>query len=43
VVDLWGLTDSDAERKAIRVAAEAAQGVNAVNDNLATQPMRGWY
>jgi CBS domain-containing protein len=43
VVDLWGLTDSDAERKAIRVAAEAAQGVNAVNDNLVTQPMRGWY
>ena len=43
VVDLWGLTDSDAERKAIRVAAETAQGVNAVNDNLVTHAMRGGY
>jgi CBS domain-containing protein len=34
VVDLWGLTGSEAERKAIRVAAEATSGVRAVNDNL---------
>jgi len=43
VVDLWGATESDAERKAIRVAAESAQGVRAVNDNLVTRPMQGWY
>lgn len=42
VVDLWGCTDSDAERKAIRVAAEAEQGVQAVNDNLVTRTAHGW-
>jgi len=42
VVDLWGCTDSDAERRAIRVAAEAAQGVSAINDNLVTRPAQGW-
>ena len=39
VVDLWGITKSDAERKAIRVAAESTPGVCAVNDNLMTRPM----
>jgi CBS-domain-containing membrane protein len=39
VVDLWGLVKSDAERKAIRVAAESIPGVCAVNNNLATRPM----
>jgi predicted transcriptional regulator len=34
VVDLWGVTRSDAERQAIRVAAETTPGVCAVNDNL---------
>jgi osmotically-inducible protein OsmY len=34
IVDLWGMTSSDAERKAIRVAAECAPGVHAVNDHL---------
>jgi CBS-domain-containing membrane protein len=34
VVDLWGMTYSDAERKAIRVAAETTAGVRAVNDHL---------
>ena len=34
VVDLWGLTNSEIERKAIRVAAEAMAGVRAVNDHL---------
>jgi hypothetical protein len=32
VVDLRGFSDSDAERKAIRVAAE----------NLVTRPLEGW-
>ena len=40
VVDLWGITRSDAESKAIRVAAETAAGVRAVNDNLRTWPIR---
>lgn len=43
VVDLWGLIESDAERKAIRVAAEATDGVSAVNDNLHTRTVQGWY
>ena len=34
VVDLWGITDSNTERKAIRVAAEAMPGVRAVNDHI---------
>jgi osmotically-inducible protein OsmY len=42
VVDLWGMTRSDAERKAIRVAAETTPGVSAVNDNLVTCPVQGW-
>jgi CBS-domain-containing membrane protein len=32
VVDLWGIATSDAERKAIRLAAETTPGVRAVND-----------
>jgi CBS domain-containing protein len=39
VVDLWGIVASATERKAIRVAAEAMPGVNAVNDNLKTWPV----
>jgi CBS domain-containing protein len=42
VVDIWGCTDSDAERKATRVAAETAQGVNGVNDNLVAFRVHGW-
>jgi len=34
VVDLWGMTDSNTQRKAIRVAAEAMPGVRAVNDHI---------
>jgi hypothetical protein len=34
VVDLWGITNSENERKAIRVAAESMPGVRAVNDHL---------
>jgi CBS domain-containing protein len=42
VVDLWGLTSSETERKAVRVAAEATPGVRAVNDNLIIPPHQGW-
>jgi CBS domain-containing protein len=38
VVNLWGMTDSDSERKAIRVAAETMPGVRVVNDHLFTRP-----
>jgi CBS domain-containing protein len=42
VVDLWGITGSDAERKAIRVAAETTPGVTAVNDHLVRRSAGGW-
>jgi osmotically-inducible protein OsmY len=42
VVDLWGITGSDAERKAIRVAAESAPGVTGVNDHLVRRSAQGW-
>jgi len=42
VVDLWGIAESAAERKAIRIAAESTLGVCAVNDNLITRSVRGW-
>jgi CBS-domain-containing membrane protein len=42
VVDLWGIAESAAERKAIKVAAESALGVCAVNDNLITRSVGGW-
>jgi len=34
VVDLWGLVESEKERQAILVAAEAISGVTKVNDHL---------
>jgi CBS domain-containing protein len=34
VAELWGMTGSEAERKAIRVAAESTSGVAAVDDHL---------
>jgi CBS domain-containing protein len=37
VVDLWGIARSEAERKAIRVAAESMPGVCGVNDNMVTR------
>jgi CBS domain-containing protein len=40
VVDLWGITRSDTERKAIRVAAESIPGARAVNDNLVRRPIQ---
>jgi CBS domain-containing protein len=43
VVDLWGLVESDAEREAMRVAADAIPGVSAVNDNLVVRRAEaGW-
>jgi CBS domain-containing protein len=39
VVDLWGLAASDAERKAIRIAAENTPGVRAVNDRMTVGPL----
>lgn len=38
VVNLWGFTESDQERQAIRVAAESVPGVSAVNDHLMSEP-----
>jgi len=42
VVDLWGFSESEAERKAIRIAAEQTPGVCAVNDHLMVQPIARW-
>jgi osmotically-inducible protein OsmY len=36
---LWGFVESDTERKAIRVAAEATPGVHAVNDHMTARPV----
>jgi CBS domain-containing protein len=38
VVGLWGYVESDAERKAIRVAAESMPGVRGVNDHMTARP-----
>ena len=38
VVDLWGFTESEKERQAIRVAAESITGVVEVNDHLLREP-----
>ena len=40
VVDLWGFTGSDTERKAIGVAAEGIPGVRAVNDRMRVRQLR---
>ena len=43
-VDLWGMVDSEAEKKAVHVLAEVTPGVRAVNDNLMVRPTtaQGW-
>ena len=41
VVDLWGVINSEAERKALHVAAENVSGVAKVNDHLLSRPL-GW-
>lgn len=38
-VELWGVVDTAAEKKALRVAAEETGGVRAVNDNLMLRPL----
>jgi CBS domain-containing protein len=43
-VDLWGIVDSQTEKKAVRVLVESTAGVRAVNDNLIIpSAMSGWY
>lgn len=42
IVDLWGLAESDTERKAIRVAAESTPGVSVVHDNMVVYRSGGW-
>jgi predicted transcriptional regulator len=39
VVDVWGICHSDAEREAVRVAAENIPGVRAVNNYLSMPPV----
>jgi CBS-domain-containing membrane protein len=39
VVDLWGIAPSEAERQAIRVAAQSIPGVQGVNDNMLKRPI----
>jgi CBS-domain-containing membrane protein len=41
VAEIWGMTRSDAERRAIRVAAENTPGVRSVKDNLVELPVGG--
>jgi CBS domain-containing protein len=43
IVDLWGISNSDVEHKAIRVAAEAIPGVVGVNDHLIKRPQAWGY
>jgi CBS domain-containing protein len=38
IVELWGTAESDAEKEAIRVAAESIPGVRAVNNHLLVKP-----
>ena len=38
-VELWGMVDSQAEKKAVHVLAEVTPGVRAVNDNLTVMPI----
>jgi CBS domain-containing protein len=42
IVDLWGITNSETERKAIRVAAETTPGVRAVHDSMVMRPKAYW-
>jgi osmotically-inducible protein OsmY len=42
VVDLWGLSSSETERQAIRVAAETTPGVRAVNDHMIVRRMEAF-
>jgi CBS domain-containing protein len=43
-VDVWGIVDSQIEKKAVRVLVESTPGVRAVNDNLIIpSTTSGWY
>jgi osmotically-inducible protein OsmY len=42
-VELWGMIDSESERRVVRVAAEAVPGVHAVTDNLIVKPIKYGY
>jgi osmotically-inducible protein OsmY len=41
--ELWGMVDSESEKRAVRVAAEVTPGVRAVADNLIISPIRYGY
>lgn len=43
IVDIWGITGSEVEKKALRVAAEATPGVRAVNDNVIFRSWQASY
>ena len=42
-VELWGMIDSELERRVVRVAAEVVPGVRAVADNLIVKPIKFGY
>jgi len=42
-VELWGIVDSQTEKRAVRVAAEVTPGVRAINDNLVIRPAESGY
>jgi CBS domain-containing protein len=42
-VELWGMIDSESERRAVQVAAEGVPGVRAVADNLIVRPIKYGY
>jgi osmotically-inducible protein OsmY len=42
-VELWGMVDTESEKRAVRVAAEVTPGVRAVTDNLIVGPIRYGY
>jgi osmotically-inducible protein OsmY len=37
--DVWGIVDTSAEKKALRVLVETTPGVTAVNDNVIIRPV----
>ncbi len=39
IVDLWGIVDSLAEKRALRVAAEVTPGARVVNDHVIVRPV----
>ncbi len=43
IVDIWGITRSEAERQALRVAAEITPGVRAVNNNVIMHNVQASY